>query len=109
MSLLNVPDYDCESESDVEQKLIYPMLVHPSFLGIPSKAILSKRSLVSMPFVNKTSLPKNYIPDYLISLFGLPVCVIEAKEPEVSVDNGVRSNQDHAKRLYSYQNRPPLY
>src|SRR5664280_2707505 len=99
MTLLNIPDYECENETDVEQKLIYPLLVHPSFLGIPSKAILPKRSLVSLPFVNKAALPKNYIPDYLISLFGLPVCVIEAKEPDVSVDKALAEARTYGQVL----------
>ncbi len=32
MQLLSIPVYDCSNESDVEQKFIYPLLTHPSFL-----------------------------------------------------------------------------
>jgi hypothetical protein len=43
MSLPNIPAYDVSTESDVEQKLLFPLLTNPSFLAIPSKAILTKK------------------------------------------------------------------
>ena len=85
-SLLTVPTYDLFSESDVEQKFIMPLLTHESFLGIPTKAVLTKRSMSVLSFVSKSSLPKNYIPDYFVFIHGYPVCVLEAKKPEESVE-----------------------
>src|SRR5690242_13183584 len=99
MSLLTVPEYDCQSEADVEQKFIYPLLTHPSFLEIPPKAILGKRSLGTMSFVNKSALPRNYVPDFLISYSGYPVCVIEAKEPETSVDVALKEARIYGQIL----------
>jgi hypothetical protein len=64
VSLLTIPEYDFSTESDVEQKFIMPLLTHPSFLEIPSKGILTKKSLRVLSFVSKSSLPKGYIPDY---------------------------------------------
>ena len=66
MNLLNIPIYDSSTESDVEQKFVFPLLTHPSFLEIPSRAVLTKNALGTLPFVSKTALPKNYIPDYMI-------------------------------------------
>ena len=45
VSLLPIPEYDFSTESDVEQKFIMPLLTHPSFLEIPSRAILTKRTV----------------------------------------------------------------
>lgn len=89
MSLLAFPLYDCESEADVELKFIYPLLNHPSFLDIPAKAILGKKSLISMDFTSKAALPKNYIPDFVVFFLGFPVCVVEAKQPDISVEKAI--------------------
>jgi hypothetical protein len=96
VSLLNFPAYDVSTESDVEQKFLYPLLTHPSFLAIPAKAILTKKAMGSLSFVDKTALPRNYIPDYVIFFRGLPVCVVEAKAPDVRVQLAI----DEA-RLYA--------
>lgn len=84
-SLLTVPTYDVSTESDVEQKFIYPLLTHQSFLGIPPKAILTKKSMGSFSFTNKTTLPRNYVPDAIVLFHGLPVAVVEGKAPDVAV------------------------
>lgn len=105
MSLLGYPVYDALNESDVEQKFLYPLLTHESFLAIPSRAVLTKKSLGTMSFVDKSSLPRGYIPDYVIFFSGFPVCVIEAKSPEVPAEQAVAE-----ARLYSQllnQNFPP--
>ena len=99
MDLLTVPAYDFANESDVEQKFLYPLLTHPSFLEIPAKAILTKRSMKALSFVNKSTLPKNYIPDYLILLHGYPVCVIEAKPPELSAQQAIDEARLYAQLL----------
>ena len=47
-----------------------------------AKAILTKKSMGALSFVEKTTLPRNYVPDYVVFFHGLPVCVVEAKVPE---------------------------
>jgi hypothetical protein len=89
MSLLGFPAYEFSTESDVEQRFIMPLLTHPSFLDIPAKTILTKKSLGALSFVDKTALPKNYIPDYLLLSHGFPICVMEAKAPEVPVQQAI--------------------
>jgi hypothetical protein len=83
MTLLGFPMYDCLNESDVEQKFLYPLLNHPQFLAIPSKDILTRRSLRAFSFVAKSPLAKDYVPDYLVFSHGFPILVIEAKSPHV--------------------------
>jgi hypothetical protein len=85
VSLLTIPEYDISTESDVEQKFIMPVLTHPSFLEVPAKAILTKKSLRTVSFIDKSSLPKGYIPDYIVFINGYPVLVIEAKAPGVAI------------------------
>ena len=99
MSLLNIPAYDLQTESDVEQKFIFPLLTHPSFLAIPRKAILTKKSMGSLTFVDKAALPRNYVPDYVIFFHGLPVCVVEAKAPDVSVLRAIQEARIYADIL----------
>ena len=99
MDLLTVPAYDLKNESDVEQKFLYPLLNHPSFLGIPAKVILTKRSMSALSFVDKSALPKNYVPDYLVFLEGYPVCVIEAKSTDVSAQQAIDEARLYAQLL----------
>jgi hypothetical protein len=97
MSLLGFPLYDCSNESDVEQKFLYPLLNHPQFLAIPSRCILTKKSLRAFSFVSKASLPRDYVPDYLVFLFGFPVLVIEAKSPLMGANVAIAE-----ARLYAH-------
>lgn len=90
MSLLAFPAYDAETEADVEQKFIYPLLSHPSYLDIPPKSILAKKSLGAMRFTDKAALPKNYVPDFVLFFLGLPICVVEAKQPEISIETAIK-------------------
>jgi type I site-specific restriction endonuclease len=99
MSLLNIPAYDSSTESDVEQKFIFPLLTHPSFLAIPAKIILTKKSMGTLSFVEKTTLPRNYIPDYVVFFHGLPVCVVEAKAPDVPVQQAIAEARLYADTL----------
>jgi len=89
VSLLTIPHYDFSTESDVEQKFIMPLLTHPSFLEIPSKAILTKKSMRVLSFIDKSSLPRGYIPDYIVFFSGYPILVIEAKSPDVAVKQAI--------------------
>jgi hypothetical protein len=101
VTLLNFPNYECNNESDVEQKFIFPLLTHPSFLDLPPRSILTKKSLKSFSFVEKSTLPKNYIPDYLISFSGFPVCVVEAKGLDVPVSKALDEARLYAQVLNS--------
>lgn len=71
-----------KNESDVEQKFIYPFLTSKSPLGIglDDSQILTK-SLLRQKIIGKGQKQKYYYPDYLISIRGIPVLVLEAKKP----------------------------
>ena len=99
MTLLGFPLYDCSNESDVEQKFLYPLLTHPQFLDIPPKTILTKKSLGAMSFVSKASLPKDYVPDYVIFISGFPVLVIEAKSPHILAGIAISEARMYAQAL----------
>lgn len=85
------------TESDVEQKLIHPLLVgeHPSGLGLGALNILTKASIRRFP-IGKGNDRKLYYPDYLVLLDGLPLLVVEAKAPGEGVEEAFRE-----ARLYS--------
>lgn len=76
-------DYDSLiTESDVEQKFIYPFLTSSSPLGLSlmDSQILTK-SLLRRKVVGKGQSQKYYYPDYLILMRGIPILVVEAKKP----------------------------
>ena len=70
------------TESDVEQKLIYPLLtsIKPLGLELSSSQILTKTVLRRYE-IGKGQSKKYYYPDYLVSIRGIPLMVIEAKKP----------------------------
>lgn len=70
------------TESDVEQKFIYPFLTSasPLGLGLDNSQILTK-SVLRQVKIGKGQKQKYYYPDYLISIRGIPVLVLEAKKP----------------------------
>jgi hypothetical protein len=105
VSLLNFPAYDVSTESDVEQKFLYPLLTHPSFLAIPAKAILTKKAMGSLSFVDKTALPRNYIPDYVIFFRGLLSASSRRKLPTCACNS--RLMKRGSMRTFSTNNFHP--
>ena len=67
------------TESDVEQKLIYPFLTSdaPMGLGLDDSQVLTKHVLRQV-LIGKGQKQKYYYPDYLVSIRGIPVLVLEA-------------------------------
>ena len=65
------------TESDVEQKLIFPLLTNatPSGLAFASSDIATKLSTRRLR-IGKGTATKLYFPDYLVVMAGLPVLVI---------------------------------
>lgn len=76
------------TESDVEQKLIYPFLssAPPLGLGLDGSQILTKHVLRQVA-IGKGQKQKYYYPDYLISIRGIPVLVLEAKNPSEQLED----------------------
>jgi hypothetical protein len=85
------------TESDVEQKLIWPLLVrpYPMGLGLGTPDIATKLNVRRLE-IGKGTARKLYFPDYIVIIGGLPVAIVEAKAPGESVEQGL----DEA-RLYA--------
>lgn len=85
-----------ETESDVEQKFLYPLLTSkpPMGLGLQDIEIYTKKC-IRQRIIGKSSR-KYYFPDYLIMIRGIPVLVVEAKAPEQDLGNAFSE-----ARLYS--------
>lgn len=62
----------------------------------------TKRTLGRLSFIEKSALPKNYVPDYLVVLSGFPICVIEAKGPDVSADQAYQEALLYAQLINSH-------
>ena len=78
------------TESDVEQKLFWPLLIAgvPNGLGFRSADILTKSNIRRLE-IGKGSSKKLYFPDYLVVLAGLPVAIAEAKAPGQSIQSAL--------------------
>ena len=78
---------DLSTESDVEQKLLFPLLTaeSPNGLGLKTSDILTKTSIRRLE-IDKGARRRLYFPDYVVVIAGLPVVVIEAKAPSESLD-----------------------
>ena len=67
--------------------------------AIPAKAILTKKSMGALSFVEKTTLPRSYVPVYVVFFHGLPVCVVEAKVPDVPARKAIEEARLYADTL----------
>lgn len=82
---------DLENESDVEQKLIFPMLTakEPIGLGYSESDFKTKIDIRKIK-IGKGKEEKLYFPDYIIIINGIPTLLIEAKSPSENLDEAVR-------------------
>ena len=89
-----------ETESDIEQKIIYPFLTKKSVdgLGINKEYILTKRNIKSLE-IGKGSTKKIYYPDYLVIINGVPVLLVEAKTPGEDLDSAFQEARLYALEL----------
>jgi len=90
------------TESDVEQKFLYPFLHSetPMGLGYTDSEILTKHILKKIE-IDKGQKCHYYYPDYVISLRGLPVMVVEAKAPSELLGDGYYEARLYALELNS--------
>lgn len=77
------------TESDVEQKFIYPFLKAetPIGLGLKDSEILTKH-ILRKKLIDKGQKQKYYFPDYLVAIRGIPTLILEAKAPNELLANG---------------------
>src|SRR5208283_451156 len=91
---------DLRNESDVEQKLIWPMLTtpHPTGLGYSQAEIFTKANIASLT-IDKGNYAKVYRPDYILLIAGLPLVVIEAKKPGEDILEALREARLYCAEL----------
>src|SRR5882724_5145245 len=97
----DLPELDAlQNESDVEQKLVYPLLVadEPFGFGIADREILTKQNIRRLP-IGKGKDRKSYFPDYLVLVGGIPLVVIEAKKPKEDLDEAFREARLYAAEV----------
>lgn len=92
--------YELQTESDVEQKLIFPLLtaMPPYGMGIPSPQILTKLDVRKLD-IGKGQEKKRYFPDYIILADRLPMAVVEAKKPGDDLGEGFREARLYAQEI----------
>ena len=81
------PSFDLaelRTESDVEQKLIYPFLTSASYLNLPSAWVRTKEYMTPTEIDKTAGKRYGYFPDYSIWTGGLPLVIVEAKPPDAS-------------------------
>jgi len=87
------------NESDVEQKIIWPLLTNnqPFGLGYNETHIQTKLSLRKIK-IAKRQKTKLYYPDYVLLIEGLPLIAIEIKKPNENLIEAYRE-----ARLYALE------
>lgn len=93
------PDDFC-NESDVEQKLINPLLVahDPEGLSLSPSEYKTKPNIKKLA-IGKGNGKKLYHPDYVILLRGWPLVVIEAKAPGEDIGVAVQEARRYASEI----------
>ena len=87
------------TESDVEQKLILPLLTATEWLAIPITDIQTKQYLPPTQIDKGAGRRIGYYPDYSIWINAVPIMIVEAKSPIESADEGFREAQLYAHEL----------
>lgn len=80
------------NESDVEQFFVIQLLKD---LGYEDKNILTKYSIPAYK-IGKGKKKKSHVPDYQAYIGRRPVLIIEAKHPDISVEQCISEAQDYA-------------
>ncbi len=88
-----------ETESDVEQKVIMPLLTSGTYLGIPQSGIFTKKYLAPTELDKKAGRAYGYYPDYSVWMKRFPVLIVEAKAPDEAVEIGYREAALYARHL----------
>jgi type I site-specific restriction endonuclease len=87
------------TESDVEQKLLMPLLSGEAYLAIPQALIRTKDYLAPTKLDKSAGKNAGYFPDYSVWRYGFAVMIVEAKAPGVPVEEGYREASLYARHL----------
>jgi hypothetical protein len=90
------------TESDVEQKFLYPLLAAslPNGFGFRSGSIITKVNIRRFE-IDKGTHKKTYFPDYVLTFGGVPLAVIEGKAPGADLSEAYREARLYASELNS--------
>lgn len=88
------------TESDVEQKIIFPLLTNqePEGLGYSSSEVRTKEDIRKIQ-IDKGASAKLYYPDYAIIIDGVPIAIIEVKKPGENLENAFREARLYASEI----------
>ena len=91
---------DLVTESDVEQKLLWPLLTSPKPMGfgLQPAEILTKPNIQRVE-IDKGAKRRLYYPDYIIVIAGLPIVVVEAKAPIESLSDALNDARLYANEI----------
>jgi hypothetical protein len=93
---------DLQSESDVEQKLVFPLLTTPAPLGLAYSPVeLRTKPDIRKLLIGKGDTKKLYYPDYVVIMSGLPIFIVEVKTPGQDLDEAAREARLYANELNS--------
>lgn len=98
----NITLEDLKNESDVEQKFIYELLTQesPFGLGYLASDFRTKVDIRKLT-IDKGTKRDIYYPDYIVVVEGLPLIVIEAKEPNSKLDDALKEARLYATEINS--------
>jgi hypothetical protein len=96
---IDVDNLAVGTESDVEQKVLMPLLNGEAYLAIPQPQIQTKRYLEPTKLDKEAGKSRGYFPDYSIWGYGFLVMVVEAKAPSVAVEEGYREASLYARHI----------
>ncbi|WP_425618099.1 type I restriction endonuclease [Anatilimnocola sp. NA78] len=91
---------DLVTESDVEQKLVFPMLntPAPTGLGYATVDIRTKPNIKKL-LIDKGKSEKLYHPDYVILIAGIPLMIVEVKNPDEDCHAAYREARLYANEV----------
>jgi hypothetical protein len=99
IDLSNLGSCSCATESDVEQKIIWPLLTASEWLAHKISEVDTKKYLPATDIGKGAKAVRGYIPDYAIWLEALPVLIGEAKSPMETAEKGFIEAQLYAHEL----------
>jgi hypothetical protein len=93
-------DIVVETESDVEQKIIYKLLTFPlpQGLGYVDSDFITKPNIKKI-MLDKGTSKKMYYPDYVLLTNGIPSVIVEAKAPGEDIDEAHREGRLYATEV----------
>lgn len=88
-----------KTESDVEQKLLYPLLTNSLGLGYRGQEVKTKQFMKPLDIDKGAAKKTGYYPDYTIVMSSLPIAIVEAKSPSDNVHTGFKEAQLYAHEI----------